>query len=59
MEICIYCGEPSNDKLSCCGENHWEEVEECPDCNGEGSYVVAYYGRMDCPTCGGDGYIKK
>ena len=23
---CIYCGEPKSDKLSCCGENHFEEM---------------------------------
>ena len=23
---CIYCGEPKGDKLSCCGENHFEEM---------------------------------
>lgn len=25
---CIYCGEPKGDSLSCCGENHFEEMEE-------------------------------
>lgn len=25
MTHCIYCHEPRNDKLSCCGENHWED----------------------------------
>ena len=28
MEICTYCGEPRADKIGCCGENHWDEVEE-------------------------------
>ena len=23
---CIYCGEPKGDSLSCCGENHFEEM---------------------------------
>ena len=23
---CIYCGEPKGDRLSCCGENHFEEM---------------------------------
>lgn len=23
---CIYCGEPKDDRLSCCGENHFEEM---------------------------------
>jgi len=28
--VCIYCGEPKGDKISCCGENHFEErsIEE-------------------------------
>jgi hypothetical protein len=25
---CIYCGEPKGDSFSCCGENHFEELEE-------------------------------
>ena len=24
---CIYCGEPKSDWLSCCGENHFDEME--------------------------------
>ena len=23
---CIYCGKPKGDSLSCCGENHFEEM---------------------------------
>ncbi len=26
-EICIYCFNPRNGKISCCGENHFEEVK--------------------------------
>jgi len=26
IEICTYCHEPRNDRIGCCGENHWEEV---------------------------------
>ena len=25
---CVYCGEPKGDWLSCCGENHFDEMEE-------------------------------
>jgi RNA polymerase-binding transcription factor DksA len=25
---CVYCGEPKGDSLSCCGENHFEEMED-------------------------------
>jgi len=28
MEVCAYCGEPKGERLSCCGENHWVEVDE-------------------------------
>ena len=24
---CVYCGEPKGDSLSCCDENHFEEME--------------------------------
>jgi len=27
-EVCIYCGTPRDDRQSCCGENHWEKIEE-------------------------------
>lgn len=23
--VCIYCGMPKGEKISCCGENHFEE----------------------------------
>jgi len=25
---CVYCGEPKGDWLSCCGENHFAEMQE-------------------------------
>ena len=25
---CVYCGETKGDSFSCCGENHFEEMEE-------------------------------
>ena len=25
---CIYCGEEKGEKLSCCGENHFDELED-------------------------------
>lgn len=27
-EVCVYCGSFKNDRLSCCGENHWESLED-------------------------------
>lgn len=27
MEICIYCKMPRADKIGCCGENHFDDVE--------------------------------
>lgn len=35
MITCVYCGNPKGDRLSCCGENHWEEIPECPMCGAE------------------------
>ena len=32
---CTYCGEARSGNLSCCGEVHFEEVPECPECHGE------------------------
>jgi hypothetical protein len=23
-EVCLYCYEPKNDEISCCGENHFD-----------------------------------
>ena len=30
--VCVYCGEPKYDKIGCCGENHWEDQPDCPEC---------------------------
>ena len=30
MEVCGYCGERRGEKLGCCGENHWDEVDDEP-----------------------------
>jgi hypothetical protein len=27
-QVCVYCGEPRDDKLGCCDENHWETKKE-------------------------------
>lgn len=35
MEVCGYCGERRGEKIGCCGENHWEEMPECPKCGAE------------------------
>ena len=38
---CAYCGEPKSDKrFGCCGEVHYEEVPECPQC-GEDLALVS------------------
>jgi hypothetical protein len=26
--VCIYCGEPKGDSISCCEENHWTTLKE-------------------------------
>ena len=26
--VCMYCGEPKNERLGCCGENHWTTAKE-------------------------------
>ena len=26
--VCTYCGEPKNERLGCCGENHWTTAKE-------------------------------
>ena len=30
MEVCGYCGEQRGEKMGCCGENHWDEVDDDP-----------------------------
>ena len=27
IEVCLYCGTPRDGRMSCCGENHWEDVD--------------------------------
>lgn len=27
-QVCVYCGEPRNDKMGCCDENHWVTKKE-------------------------------
>jgi len=30
---CVYCGKPAQEEWrSCCGEVHFEQVPECPEC---------------------------
>jgi hypothetical protein len=31
MEVCGYCGERRGEKYGCCGENHWDEVDDDPE----------------------------
>lgn len=52
MEVCGYCGERRGEKLGCCGENHWEEMPECPKCGAEN---VGRDGETyECGDCGNE-----
>jgi hypothetical protein len=33
-EVCVYCGDPRDDKLGCCQENHWETKAEFDKAHG-------------------------
>ena len=33
-QVCVYCGEPRDDKLGCCDENHWETKAEFEKAHG-------------------------
>ena len=41
-EVCVYCGEPRDDKLGCCDENHWETKKEFDDNMNEAKDKVTY-----------------
>jgi hypothetical protein len=41
-EVCTYCGEPRDDKFSCCDENHWETKKEFDDNMNEEKDKVTY-----------------
>jgi len=42
MIFCSYCGNEKADWMrSCCGENHFEESEDCPEC-GSGETIYAH-----------------
>jgi hypothetical protein len=41
-EVCTYCGEPRDDKFSCCDENHWETKKEFDDNMNEEKNKVTY-----------------
>ena len=45
-QVCVYCGEPRDDKLGCCDENHWETKKEFDNNMNED--------KEDCKYCGGD-----
>lgn len=34
-EYCTYCGLARGDRLSCCGENHFQTAQEFRDYHGE------------------------
>lgn len=44
MEVCTYCGEPKGERMGCCGENHWDEMPDCPECGSDN------VGRLDSNT---------
>jgi hypothetical protein len=41
-EVCTYCGEPRDDKFSCCDENHWETKKEFDDNMNEAKDTIKY-----------------
>ena len=41
-QVCVYCGEPRDDKLGCCDENHWETKKEFDDNMNEAKDKVTY-----------------
>jgi hypothetical protein len=41
-EVCVYCGDPRDDKLGCCDENHWETKKEFDDNMNEAKDKVTY-----------------
>jgi hypothetical protein len=41
-EVCVYCGEPRDDKLGCCEENHWETKKEFDDNMNEAKDKISY-----------------
>ena len=41
-EVCTYCGEPRDDKFSCCDENHWETKKEFDDNMNEEKEKISY-----------------
>lgn len=47
VQYCPYCGEPRNDKIGCCSENHWilfsELVEEEQQMIAEAEYESNLY----------------
>ena len=53
MMICCYCGEtaPENPVQSCCGEIHFEEAPECPECGSLDVSERHHEGNMAAPEC--------
>ena len=53
MMICVYCGEiaPENPIQSCCGEIHFIEAEECPECNSIAVIEHHHQGDIRAPEC--------
>jgi hypothetical protein len=41
-EVCVYCGDPRDDKLGCCDENHWETKKEFDDNMNEAKDKISY-----------------
>jgi hypothetical protein len=41
-EVCVYCGDPRDDKLGCCDENHWETKKEFDDNMNEAKDTIKY-----------------
>jgi hypothetical protein len=49
VEACIYCGTPRGDSVGCCGENHFEDLPQCPYCDSES--VVHDGDYYHCEAC--------
>lgn len=35
MEFCVYCGNERGSRRVCCGEVHFVDEPECPECGSE------------------------
>lgn len=52
MMVCAYCGNPAPESpiQSCCGEIHFEDIPECPEC-GELPERAHHHADSLAPEC--------